>query len=445
MKNILLSLCFLAIAVAQVSAQKSLSAGVQHYGRHFAPALGNILNRAGFDLGDSELPQTKINSLRLDSTKTFVGYDLTGGLDSFPVSRTTYWYPQTGVRMEIEDQYDGSEWNHAYRNTFFYDELDRLVEVVAQYYDPEAGFYVPESRLEIFPRGTSPDLIDSFFVYGWNPEIDDYERIVSNINLFDNDDRLIEILSSFDFFGEQIVIRDVLYYDENDDNVLIESFTVLEGFEFLARKTEMEYINHLLIESIESSFTGAGFEPMSRITYAYTNTGALMQQSSFERDFEMGEWILAERQIYDYDDAGRLSAEETESYAEEGFTFDRVTYDYIQGTDLALETTYFRENVVDEWILDSKTYFYYNTLTSVPEAPRTPLALQVAPNPTTGTLQVRLENDALVQVFDATGLLRRSISFQPGQTIDLDGLPAGVYYLTAKDRNNVYSNKVVKL
>ncbi|MBX2928988.1 MAG: T9SS type A sorting domain-containing protein [Saprospiraceae bacterium] len=445
MKTFLLSLCFFALTLGQSFAQKKLSAGVQHYGRHLAPPLGNIMERAGFDLGGGHFSQAKNNILQLDSTKTFFSYDPTGSLDSLPLQRTVYQYPETGARVEMEDQYEDGAWTPVSRTLYTSDNLGRLVDVVAQYYDAETGSYVSDSRIRIFPHGTSAELIDSFFIYGWNPDISDFEPVVANINVFDENDRLMEIYSTFDLFGEPVVFRDVLHYDAAGDNVLTESFAVFEGAELLMRITETEYLNHLPIEAIESAFAGVGFEPVGRNTYAYTNFGALRQQSAFDVDFEIGEWMLTERVTYEYDDTERISALETEAYQEEEAVFTRVVYDYIQDSDLALETTYFRFNMANDWNLETREYFYYNIVSSVPEAPRSLPALKVAPNPTMNIVQIQIEGDALVQIFDATGRLRRSLNFQAGQLIDLADLPAGVYYLTAKNKSHVYSSKVVKL
>lgn len=212
--------------------------------------------------------------MQLDSTKTFFSYNPTGSLDSLPLLRTVYQYPQTDTRVEIVDQYADGTWMPLSRTLYGSDNPGRLVDVIAQYYDAETGSYVPDSRLRVFPHGASPELIDSFFIYGWNPDVSDFEPVVSNINVFDENDRLAEMYSTFDLFGEPIVFRDVLHYDAAGDNVLTESFAVFEGAEILMRITEMEYLNHLPIETIESAFAGVGFEPVSRITYAYTNSGA---------------------------------------------------------------------------------------------------------------------------------------------------------------------------
>lgn len=445
MKNNLLLLCFLAFAAGQGFAQKNLSAGVKHYGNSVSPHAAKIMRLAGFDLDDTGMIHPKSNVLQLDSTKTFFGYDPTGTLDSFPVFRTVYTYPQTGVRMEREYLYENGGWIAEARNTFFHDEQERLVEVLSEYFDPSAGEYTPDSRLEIFPRGNSPELIDSFLVYGWNAETGEYERLIANLNTFDEEDRLVETLSSFNFFGEEIHFRDIYLYDSNGDNFLIQSFAVFDDFEVLVRTTGNRFEDNRITESIEAVFNGAEFEPMNRITYAYTTTGALEDQRSYTYDPTAQDWVFGARLAYEYDAEDRLAVQTKETVTEEGVTYEQITYEYVQGENLALETTYIFPDFLSGWVLDSRRYFYYNTLTSVPEVPRTPLALQVAPNPTNGTLQVQLESDALVQVFDATGLLRRSISFQPGQTIDLDGLPAGVYYLMAKDKTRIYSNKVVKL
>ncbi len=447
MKNLILSFVFLAFAFGQGTAQKTLSTGFLKSGVQLTPKIGNLMERAGFDLGKAGEGQPKNSSLQLDSTKTFFGYDPTGTMDSIPVFRTIYSYPQPGVRVEREYFHEDGTWIAGVRNTFFYDELDRLVEVLSQYYDPSTGEYLPDSRLEIFPRGDSPELIDSFFVYGWNVETSDYDRILSNVNIYSDDDRLEETISLFDLFGTPIEFRDVYLYDDNGDNHIIQTYAVVDDFELLTRITEKQYENHLLVEYVEFMFDGIGFSPANRTTYAYNANGALTEQVSYERDPESGEWLLTNKDTYEYDGAVRVISQVSQIREELGYAFTKVDYDYVQvaGDDLALETTYILMDMLSGWVLDSRRYYYYNTLTSVPQLPRPDIALKVAPNPTSGELQVQLLEEAVIQIFDSAGQLQRTLRFQPGDAIDLSGMPAGVYYLLAKDRAKVYHSKVVKL
>ena len=298
----------------------------------------------------------------------------------------------------------------------------------AEYYDPETNLFLPNSRLEAYPRGTSLILLDSFIVYGWAPETSDWHAIIINYNVFEAADPLVETISVINLFGEPVLFKDVLLYDANGDNYLTETSIVEAGVNIIAGKAETEYLNHRPIEIVQYVFNGFGFEALSRQTMSYTSFGALEQTLDFAWDFEAEDWLLANKTNYEYDSQGRVNAKETESFEEQGASYELATYEYIDGEDLALETAYFKPDAQSAWILDTRTYYYYDAITAVPNIPVSQLALRVFPNPATDLAVVQLEAEADVQLYDAAGQLRRSFRLLPGQAIDLSGLPAGLYF-----------------
>lgn len=60
------------------------------------------------------------------------------------------------------------------RTTTITDELDRDVEILAELYDPAVQTWLLDSRLEMFPRGYSPELLDSVQASGWSANINDW-------------------------------------------------------------------------------------------------------------------------------------------------------------------------------------------------------------------------------------------------------------------------------
>ncbi|MEZ4935745.1 MAG: T9SS type A sorting domain-containing protein [Saprospiraceae bacterium] len=69
--------------------------------------------------------------------------------------------------------------------------------------------------------------------------------------------------------------------------------------------------------------------------------------------------------------------------------------------------------------------------------------IELFPNPTTGKIQMRNVDADQVQVFDGMGRLLFSEK-QPGNTLDLSAMPAGVYFLKITEGKEVYSARVVK-
>jgi photosystem II stability/assembly factor-like uncharacterized protein len=86
--------------------------------------------------------------------------------------------------------------------------------------------------------------------------------------------------------------------------------------------------------------------------------------------------------------------------------------------------------------------------TEVPEASAAP-AMAIWPNPTTGSIQLRTDDgDALgmIEVADALGaVVHTERHSAPQATIDLAGLPAGLYYVRTQHQDRQRVQRVVKL
>ena len=428
MKNFLLLISFLTLSVSTALAQPLRSARFQEQSLQLPPSISKTMQKAGLDIAATPPLSPQNNRLLLDSTKTFYAYDPTGSLDSTPLFRTIYDYHIPNVRYELEEQFDGLAWTPLYRTAYRHDDLERLVEVVAEYFDPETSLFYPDSRLLAYPRGNSMELLDSFIVYGWAPEVNDWHPFLANYNTFEGESRLVETISIFDLFGFPTLFKDVLYCDDNGDNFLTEGFIVEEGEDIFIGKTETAYLNHRPIEVTEFIYNGFQFEPIARQVMDYTSFGALELQLNFAWDFEAEDWLLTDKNSFAYDDQRRLSAHESETFDEQGAFYELTTYAYIDGDDLALETIYYKDGTQNSWELDTRTYYYYTGATAVPNQPVSQLPLRLFPNPTTDLAVVQLKAEADVQLYDAAGQLRRSFRLLPGQAIDLSGLPAGLYF-----------------
>ena len=123
---------------------------------------------------------------------------------------------------------------------------------------------------------------------------------------------------------------------------------------------------------------------------------------------------------------------------------DLVAYAYVEDENLYSEMFFNWDDDAFDWILDSKKFYYYNGVTSVDPGAGEVQALAAWPNPTTGLVQLSFEDESDLMVFDVAGQLVQSRRVQPGQPLDISGLPAGIYALTARHTTGVYSGKIVK-
>lgn len=448
--NSFLLALFLTLTATTAFSQQQLPASLRPYAVNLTYTLVKSLHRAGYDMPTMAARPvhqgvSQRNVLQLDSTKTYFGYNLNGPGDSTPLSRTIFTYPSDNVKVEADYQYENGAWTPLSRSTFISDSQKRLVEVLAETFDPGSQGYVPDSRLEIFPHGDSPELKDSVFTYAWDTVAMDWAPFIIIKNTFDDQNRLQESLSQVNYLGDPLVFQDVYSYDANGDNHLIESFIQQDGAVFPTERSDLAYADHLLIEIAVSSFDGVGFQPQSRANYAYTLFGALRLIMNFEWDAAINNYRMIQRIEYAYDNAQRLSSEET-TFMNPNAADERYlkVYAYIQDENLSQEMGFFWDDDLFDWILDTKKHYYYNGLSVVDPLPGVARDLAAWPNPTVGVVQLTLESDASVQVFDLAGQLVQSRQMQPGQALDLSALPAGLYVVTALQGADYYTGRIVK-
>lgn len=446
MKNYFLPALVWVLATSQIFAQKTLSPSLKPYADNLPHNVKSLLSHAGFDLQAASPNKVVSRSpLQLDSTKTYFGYNQPAPGDSTPLLRSNYTYPAADTKVEVNYQFENGGWQPLSCATLISDDQQRIVTILGETYNPDTQEFEPDSRLENFPHGNSQDLIDSFFVYGWDTTQNDWLLLLYTINTFDAQDRLAESISNFDFNGTQVLFKDVYSYDDKGDNYLIEQYAVFDGFELPSGRTEITYSDHRPIESNMFVFNGIEFVIESRETYAYTTFGALRLTLFFEWDAGVNDLKLVQWVEHKFDNEQRVASTETTTINPDGSdTRQLVTYAYIQDENLSLEMNFNWDDDLFDWILDNKKHYYYNGLVSTPFVPNPALSLQIIPNPTVDAIRLTLENEAFVQIFNTSGTLVQSQVVQPGQMLNLVDLPVGVYQVTAKQGADFYIGKVVK-
>ncbi len=454
MKKNVSTLSFLLALIAVIlpgltGAQPLIAPSIKQQWKAFPQKVEYLLNKAGFDPkshGENQSPKPRLGALQLDSTVTFYGFAESNLADSTALFRSVYTYPETNIKIEINSEHNLDEWTSTSHITSIYDEQDRLVEVFAQTYDSLTGELVPDSKLETFYHGNSSTLIDSFAVSQWSPDSMDWVVQLSSWNVYDNQNKILESYSSIGFLGEPILFRDAYYYDDKGDNHIIESFAIFEGEEIPSGLTENTFMNHLLTAAVVYSTDGSSFFPESRETFLYAPFGILSRHSIMAWNLEIENWQLSITIDHEYDEEQRLSSKFI-TYYSEGVPADgeRPTYLYVEGLNLAVEVNFLFNEATETWSLDSKKYYYYSGLTSIPNEPVQLLSLTMSPNPTNGMVKIGLEETLKVHVFDATGRMIASQQLDPGQMMDLSSLPSGIYQLIAQSEKSMYGGRIIKM
>ncbi|MDO8367020.1 MAG: T9SS type A sorting domain-containing protein [Saprospiraceae bacterium] len=448
MKNILALIW--VFATVPVFAQKTLSPSLEPYKATLDQTVTKALQRAGFDLIASPVAdaapvvQNRSGQLQLDSTKSFFGYDFVGTDDTIQLFRTIYQYPQPTLEIHTEYQYEIDAWQTVSRSNIFKDNQDRIVEVLSEAFDPVLGDFVNDSRAVVFPHEDSPVLFDSFHVYGWDSLAMDWLLVFYGTNKFDAQDRLIESISSFDYFGQPLLLKDVYSYDANGDNTLAESFALFSGIEIPSGKREMEYQNHLLTQEIAFSDDGmGGLSAQSKTTYTYTSFDKVEQVNAFLWSLDINDWAQTQGDTYGYDNAQRVNSKETVIYSQDGSEERNLSkYDYVEDEKLKSEANYYWS--VSDFFLSDRKFYYYSNGTLSEEEPHVVTPLALSPNPTSGLALLNLEEPALFQIYNSQGELVHSGAYQPNHHLNVSDLPSGMYFITARSEHEQFAGRLVK-
>ena len=453
MKSILLLMMMLAAGVSPVFGQKQLPASLQPYAVNWGYSVKQMFQAAGYDVPGPKASfelvpaiKNRSNEPQLDSTITYYGYDV-NHQDSLPLMRNVYTYPQDGMQVNTEYFYDFDHWTPLSRTVMIFDELDRMVDAFSQVYDDAVGDFIPDSRIEFYPHENSLTEADSFFVLGWSVEFQDWYRLFSVWNSFDDAGRLKESLSSTTLFEFPIVFLDRYHYNNDGDLSGIESFNIDNGEEYPASRESFWYVDHLLqLSTIETSDGFNGWIAESKKEYTYTPFRKEELVKSFIINLQTNDWELNQVIGYVYDSSERILQREETSSTEDG-GWDRLlkTFDYFQDENLASEGNWSYDNQVDDWVLQDKTYYYYNGITAYePVDPITIGALTMWPNPASGIVQFGLEGSVSLQVFGPAGQLVRQHELNSGEkTLDISALPSGAYYVKAKSEDGHYAGTLI--
>jgi len=450
MKNSLFALLW-AIVLVPASAQKTLPQSMQPYFENLNPKAVSALTKAGFDLAanpsavDKPGAPMRSNALQLDSTKTYFGYDFVGTDDTLPLYRTIYQYPQPDIEFEYEYQYDMDAWQTVSRSKTSKDNLGREVEVFSEEFDAAINDFKPNSKLVVFPHSNSLVLIDSFQVYGWDTVAVDWLLLFYSKNLYDAQDRLVESINSFDYFGQALLLKDVYTYDANGDNTLVESFALFGGLEIPSGKREMEYQNHLLTEAIAFSDDGmGGLIAQNKTTYTYTSFDKQEQVNTYSWSLAANDWKQTQGNLYGYDSAQRVNAQENVIYAEDGSEERNLSkYDYVEDDQLNSEANYYWS--VSNYYLSDRIFYYYSDGTLSDKEPIHPgLKLDISPNPTSGVVRLNLEAPAMIRIYNTQGEMVSSGEYQPNYTLHVSDLPSGLYFISARTENEQYVGRLIK-
>ncbi len=435
--------------VAQVNLPPSFLANQSNLSPTVKKSLSTYLkekDQSGYQI------QTKIvaDDLQLDSTISYHQTDAGGGnFIVTPFERTDYFYINPKTIIERESILEDGRWKKSFQSTFRFDDQERLFAILSESFDPDFGFLIPETRFRIFFHGNSQTLGDSIFLETWSADSLRWVRSVTIYNSFNEMDLIFESVTILtNDGGEQSTLKDKYYYDDRAKNVLIESFTVEGESEISTGKEENQYILDYLISTETSIADGAGgFFPLTRTDYSYNTHGDPDTIQAFQYLALNATWTLTDAHYQNYDNDNRLSREVLVKFVLEApVEHQIIAYDYLQDQFLIWKSVFFRHLTTGLEYLEYKTQYYYSTLTtSNKPVPSQFQILTLSPNPTQNQVEFRARQGSTIRLYDLNGQLIQTQSGWEGvNSMDLSLLAPGHYTIILKDKNGLFTGKIIK-
>lgn len=382
---------------------------------------------------------------KLRRTETYQSYGLKSPTDSTAFLRTTYDYPTAKERIETNFQFDGEIWVPQSRIGSTFDALQRTTEVKTEMYNASTKQFAPQARQQAYPHGNTQQN-DSLLVYNWSLTENKYVLTLKQTSTFNSKDQVKEINNTVSISGQIFRIKDVYFYDSNNNLTRTENFTYLGELATKSSFTKYTYTNKLLSTSTTYSTIGnTDSIPQTQLTNRYNGLGLLEQTETLRWDFVSMTWSKSSSTIYGYDAAKRFIFRET-SVVNTGQPDQKSRSEFFYNKDgsTSFEVNYSFDTNAQAFKLDNKRFYFYDPVSSLRDLSTPVKPLVLYPNPTRGSLYLKLQDKAQVQVIGSSGQLLQAVVLNPGQTLDLSSLPAGMYQVLAKEGTELFGSKVLK-
>jgi hypothetical protein len=432
------------LAFQSLHAQKRLSPSVWGNAVNWKYSLVKSMHTAGFEM--PTLPKSGVVDYQppatLDSTLSSIHFP-GGNPDSVPFIRTTLRYPKENVSIETEYRWEINKWQLFSQTTTVRDDLGRVLEIQFDRYDFDEDAMKPESKLVVHPHEDDPELIDSFFTYLWNPDWMAWQADLKQYNKFNQQDQIQESISIMHNMGDPMTFLERFTYNANGLNTLIEEYRIMGTAEVPSSRTDIQYGEQLLpIEYLVSSMVGQQLLPMTRTNLAYFPNGDLRRQMNFERNQTQQTWRLVQTMNFTYNGIQKLASRELSRNLEEERFYQYYVYN--QDGDIYLEMSMHWDDDLFDWVLDGKKYYFYAGMVAVDPQPSLAGALRIMPNPATAVVRLDTQEPLQVRIFNQQGAEVKTLQYEPDQWLELGDLPNGMYVITARSSQGLYTGKMLK-
>jgi hypothetical protein len=364
--------------------------------------------------------------------------------DSVPFQRSIYSYPSPTQRTDINYQYEAGKWVEQTRFSYTFDALQRTSESIFERYDPTARLYIPQSRVQNFPRGNSLSQVDSTFTYTWSENQKRWELSLSTRNRFNAKNQWIESLTDISLSGQSFRNRDVNSYDAQGNPVRIENYSFANGQFVRTGFSWQTFKENLLLSSTRyTPLPPADSLPISRQINTYTANNQLSKTESATWDNATRTWKPGSSTTYTYNTEQQLKSQS--SVIPFGNTVQRTFLElFYTPTGKLAQDHYYVSNLETQVLeLNTKKFYFYDAASSLKNPEKLVKPLQVSPTPAQDRIQVNLPTGAYYQVYSALGQLQ-SAGYLQDQELDISAWSQGLYLIFAREGQVYFAGKIVK-
>lgn len=387
----------------------------------------------------AQITETAGKLLRAETYRNY-----TGG-DSTAFQRTLYDYPLPTQRVETSYEFIEGLWMEQTRISVTYDALGRTIENILERYDIGGNQFFPQSRIQTFPRGNSLTQTDSVFTYNWSAGQNEWERIIALRNRFNAQNQLIEGETAISFSGQGFRSKDLYFYDAQGSLTRIENYSVVSGQFLLIGFTNHVFGNGLLRNTTSYAVVPpADSLPLSRTVNTYNEHKLISRSDVSTWDFVNKVWVDAHSTNYTYDTEKRVQSR-IDTVIANGITqTSRKDFFYNALSDLIREETYIGTGEPAKWVLESKSFYYYDLASSLKDPKVSTRVLQISPNPSLEEIRLDLPSGAYFQVYNMAGQIQLSGKMNGQNRLDIRQWPKGLYLIVAQEGQLRWVGKVVK-
>lgn len=257
--------------------------------------------------------------------------------------------------------------------------------------------------------------------------------------------RIQEVFSIYKLSDGSILLatKTDYYYNQNglvDSNRVYQITPVNPNWQPLYKHYN-HYTANLQLDSVfRYSYSAGSFAPSVITAYGYDDQERLNNFRLFSYNNSFGAPLLILEQLYIRDDQGRIVELQEISYTEGFLTGETKTFfTYVEDNYYHLETEVVLDVTINQYLLDHVREYFYSGFVEAAE-PAVADPLQVFPNPADAAFFLETPSGARVQVYDASGrlVLQRLCPTDGLQSIDVSGLPGGVYYVRAGGKTGIF-------